>query len=120
MFDKSLDLLPHFAVGRGFYSWDFATQGLCIMHFLCLTDTERRKRRSDCDMSDFSRNNKLPLEPTATDITAISDALGGLAAKKRRNSCRNYLGHNRADISVFKTLVMNYLTELTNDLNVFG
>ncbi|KAE9084423.1 hypothetical protein PF007_g21523 [Phytophthora fragariae] len=77
---QTLDLLPHPAVIRAFFSWDFATQGLSVMHFVSLSDVERRERRSASDMSDFSRKNKLPRPSAAGDLATVVDALGGLAA----------------------------------------
>ncbi|KAE9281132.1 hypothetical protein PF008_g27964 [Phytophthora fragariae] len=77
---QTLDLLPHPAVIRAFFSWDFATQGLSVMHFVSLSDVERRGRRSASDMSDFSRKNKVPRPSAAGDLATVVDALGGLAA----------------------------------------
>ncbi|KAG3206416.1 hypothetical protein PC129_g21752 [Phytophthora cactorum] len=52
---QSLDLLPHPAVIRGLFEWDFATKGLSTMQFISVTDAERRARREQYDLSDFSR-----------------------------------------------------------------
>ncbi|RLN92239.1 hypothetical protein BBJ28_00014410 [Nothophytophthora sp. Chile5] len=41
-----LSFLPHPAVLRGLYSWDFGMRGLSVMHFARLTTPERREIRA--------------------------------------------------------------------------
>ncbi|KAL3663454.1 hypothetical protein V7S43_011343 [Phytophthora oleae] len=76
---QSFDILPHPAVICGFIGWEFGLRGLSVMHFASLSDVDRRQRSQASDMADFSRKNKLPKAPPASDLAALCDALSGLA-----------------------------------------
>ncbi|KAG1684973.1 hypothetical protein DVH05_000542 [Phytophthora capsici] len=70
---------PHPAVLRGLFSWDFGTRGLSVMHFVRVTDREKREAVRRHDMSCFSRKNTLPLPRSATDFATVLGAIDVLS-----------------------------------------
>ncbi|KAG6945479.1 hypothetical protein JG687_00017292 [Phytophthora cactorum] len=105
---QSLDLLPHPAVIRGLFEWDFATKGLSTMQFISVTDAERRARREQYDLSDFSRKNKL---------TRASDAQ--LWLSKLNNSSASCRARNWGGILLSLKPVLTFSTGSMSDLNAF-
>ncbi|KUF79213.1 hypothetical protein AM587_10001168 [Phytophthora nicotianae] len=69
--------LPHPAIFRAFYSWDFGLRGLSLMHFAPVAGGS--KRISTHNMTDFSKSASLPFAVQPQDLSAVIDALDGLA-----------------------------------------
>ena len=76
---EMFSFLPHPAVLRGLYAWDFGLRGLSIMHFVRLTTAERRQYARQQDMSDFSRKNRMPLPATPSGLEDLIEAVDGLS-----------------------------------------
>ncbi|KAG1687760.1 hypothetical protein DVH05_004629 [Phytophthora capsici] len=66
---------PHPAVLRGLFSWDFGTRGLSILHFVRVTEREKRDAVRRYDMSNFSRKNSLPTPPSVSAFSGIMGAV---------------------------------------------
>ncbi|RLN73278.1 hypothetical protein BBJ28_00022470 [Nothophytophthora sp. Chile5] len=76
----SLPFLPHPAILRGLYSWDFGLRGLSVMHFASVTTQQRRASSRTYDMTDFSRKNTLPPPSIPTTLSDLLEVLDGLAS----------------------------------------
>ncbi|KAF4136081.1 hypothetical protein GN958_ATG14725 [Phytophthora infestans] len=75
---KDFDYLPHPAVARGFFAWDFGFRGLSIRHFAPMDVEVERDNLKRYDMTDFSAKNKTP-EPQEpkdlADVVAVLEVL---------------------------------------------
>ncbi|OWZ15901.1 hypothetical protein PHMEG_00010386 [Phytophthora megakarya] len=72
---RKFGFLPHPAVLRGLFCWDFGTRGLSILHFSRVTELEKRSQVRKSDMSNFSKKNTLPVAPDATSFSVIFGAV---------------------------------------------
>ncbi|ETM44737.1 hypothetical protein L914_10056, partial [Phytophthora nicotianae] len=70
---------PHPAVLRGLFSWDFGTRGRSIMHFMRVTEREKRDSVRRYDMSNFSRKNSLLAPSSVSEFSMIVGAVEVLA-----------------------------------------
>lgn len=70
--------LPHPAILRGLFGWDFGCRGLSIMHFTHQSIVDRMHNATHYDLSDFSKNT-LPKITGPASFSAIIDALDSLA-----------------------------------------
>ncbi|KAL3665200.1 hypothetical protein V7S43_009828 [Phytophthora oleae] len=77
---RKFGFFPHPAVLRALFGWDFGTRGLSILHFVRVTEHEKRTRVRGNDMSNFSRKNVLPTMPTPADFPEICGAVDVLCA----------------------------------------
>ncbi|KAG3246880.1 hypothetical protein PI124_g8405 [Phytophthora idaei] len=71
--------LPHPAVLRGFYAWEFGTRGLSVMHIGWINTETRRRRIRESDMCDLSSRNSLPRPVRPSSLDDIISALDGLS-----------------------------------------
>ncbi|EGZ14149.1 hypothetical protein PHYSODRAFT_253098 [Phytophthora sojae] len=74
-----LAFLPHPAVLKGFFAWEFGTRGLSLLHFGRIDATCRRQLLAKYDMCDFSSSNELPRPVAAKSLDDILAALDVLA-----------------------------------------
>ncbi|KAE8986568.1 hypothetical protein PR001_g22564 [Phytophthora rubi] len=74
-----LAFLPHPAVLKGFFAWEFGTRGLSLLHFGRIDATCRRQLLAKYDMCDFSSSNGLPRPVPAKSLDDILAALDVLA-----------------------------------------
>ncbi|RLN98181.1 hypothetical protein BBJ28_00023005, partial [Nothophytophthora sp. Chile5] len=74
-----LAFLPHPAVLKGFYAWEFGTRGLSVMHFGRLDMSSRRRAFGELDMCDFSSRNSLPRPIHARSLDNLISAIDCLA-----------------------------------------
>ncbi|OWY99452.1 hypothetical protein PHMEG_00029541, partial [Phytophthora megakarya] len=65
----------HPAVLRALFGWDFGTRGLSILHFVRVTEQEKRVRVRCNDMSNFSRKNTLPATISQVNFSEICGAI---------------------------------------------
>ncbi|ETO77452.1 hypothetical protein F444_07352, partial [Phytophthora nicotianae P1976] len=72
---KDFDYLPHPAVARGFFAWDFGFRGLSIRHFSPMDVEVERDHLRRYDMTDFSVKNKLPEPQESKDLADVVAAL---------------------------------------------
>ncbi|KUF85557.1 Ubiquitin carboxyl-terminal hydrolase isozyme L5 [Phytophthora nicotianae] len=70
---------PHPAVLRGLFSWDFGTRGRSIMHFMRVTEREKRDSVRRYDMSSFSRKNSMPAPSSVSEFSMVVGAVEVLA-----------------------------------------
>jgi len=68
-------IVPHPAVLRGLYSWEFGTRGLSILHFARRARQERRDAARQNNLADFSLKNGLPRAIQPRELGAVIDAL---------------------------------------------
>lgn len=73
----SFAFLPHPAILRACYSWDFGLRGLSLMHFVPLGGGS--KGISSHNMTDFSKSALLPTAAVPANLSTVIDALDGLA-----------------------------------------
>ncbi|RLN72590.1 hypothetical protein BBJ28_00023079 [Nothophytophthora sp. Chile5] len=76
---ENFGFLPHPAVLRGLYSWDFGLRGLSAMHFTRLSTEKKRESARLFDMTDFSLKNTMPQPRVSTrldDLIEAVDVLG--------------------------------------------
>ncbi|KAF1772964.1 hypothetical protein GQ600_5841 [Phytophthora cactorum] len=116
---QSLDLLPHPAVIRGLFEWDFATKGLSTMQFISVTDAERRARREQYDLSDFSRKNKLTRASDATVHLSFVAALVEQAQQFVRKLSRSKLGRHFV-IAEARSDLLNWIDERFECVDVYA
>ncbi|KAL4117387.1 hypothetical protein PRIC2_011378 [Phytophthora ramorum] len=67
--------LPHSAVSHGLSSWNYGTRGLSVLHFVRVTESEKRSAVRSNDMSNFSRKDALPRARPAADFTVLMGAV---------------------------------------------
>ncbi|ETP25470.1 hypothetical protein F441_01657 [Phytophthora nicotianae CJ01A1] len=72
---KDFDYLPHPAVARGFFAWDFGFRGLSIRHFSPMDVEVERDHLRRYDMAEFSVKNKLPEPQESKDLADVVAAL---------------------------------------------
>ncbi|OWZ10333.1 hypothetical protein PHMEG_00016830 [Phytophthora megakarya] len=81
---RMFGFFPHPAVLRALFGWDFGTRGLSILHFGRVTEHDKRARVRGSDMSNFSKKNKLPSAPLATEFAEITGAVEVLCTLTQR------------------------------------
>ncbi|RLN14652.1 hypothetical protein BBJ28_00019051 [Nothophytophthora sp. Chile5] len=77
-FESSV-FLPHPAIMRGVYTWDFGLRGLSVMHFAPQSEHARRAQTSSYGMNDFTKKISLPPASLPRDLSALVEVLDGLA-----------------------------------------
>ncbi|OWZ03696.1 LOW QUALITY PROTEIN: hypothetical protein PHMEG_00024525 [Phytophthora megakarya] len=70
-----LAFVPHPAVLKGFFVWEFGTRGLSVLHFGQIDGRDRRLRLAKYDMCDFLNRNSLPPADPAEGLDDILAAL---------------------------------------------
>ncbi|KAG7375679.1 hypothetical protein PHYPSEUDO_015621 [Phytophthora pseudosyringae] len=76
---RKIGFFPHPAVLRGLFGWDFGTRGLSILHFVRVTELEKRERVRRTDMSNFSKKNTIPVPPEAAEFSVLAGAVDVLS-----------------------------------------
>ncbi|RLN90643.1 hypothetical protein BBJ28_00020522 [Nothophytophthora sp. Chile5] len=75
---KSSAFLPHPAILRDVYSWDFGLRGLSVRHFAPQSEQARRVQTSSYDMNDLTKKKLLPQASLPRDLSASVGVLDGL------------------------------------------
>ncbi|OWZ10482.1 LOW QUALITY PROTEIN: Cleavage induced protein [Phytophthora megakarya] len=96
---ESFAFLPHPAILRAFYSWNFGLRGLSIMHFAPIAGGSTTT--ASLNMTDFSKAASLPTPAQPLDLGAVIDAIDGLA-------------------SVVGTVFLPYVVDLVGTARKFG
>ncbi|KAG7376924.1 hypothetical protein PHYPSEUDO_012545 [Phytophthora pseudosyringae] len=81
---RKYGFFPHPAVLRGLFGWDCGTRELSILHFVRVTELEKRERVRRSDMSNFSKKNKLPVPTEATELSVLVGAVEVLCNVSRQ------------------------------------
>ncbi|RLN87590.1 hypothetical protein BBJ28_00021682 [Nothophytophthora sp. Chile5] len=83
--------LPHPAVLRGLYAWDFGMRGLSVMHFARVTTQHQRELTRRFDMTDFSLKTRLPDPSRPGLLDDLLEALDGLFSVVN-HCCKMFVG----------------------------
>lgn len=81
---KPVPFLPHPAILKSLYSWDFGLRGLSIMHFRRINVDEKREASRQYGMTDFSKCSAMPRPKppqSLADVIAAFDELLSLSIK---------------------------------------